>query len=205
MYGSTRKDVGAGVLPQRGDQVGERESLNVDGKDAAVVAQAATDPRSRTDSISDPPRVTQPPGLLVPYLACTHNEWTGRSREHHKSNCSAEVRPPRPEAVCCADPLTHNSQRHPHQAAPLRSSTSDRTCLLVLSLKTIPLGWCVGLRPPTEEPVLTHSAGNAVLAAITAIVSANIVLVAYIVVSICEERSALLVSPPSQQESKKDR
>ncbi|KAI0729353.1 hypothetical protein C8Q72DRAFT_829198 [Fomitopsis betulina] len=47
--------------------------------------------------------------------------------------------------------------------------------------------------------------GNAVLAAITAIVSANIVLVAYIVVSIREERSALLVSPPSQQESKKDR
>ncbi|EPT02748.1 hypothetical protein FOMPIDRAFT_1047484 [Fomitopsis schrenkii] len=45
--------------------------------------------------------------------------------------------------------------------------------------------------------------GNAVLAAITAVVSANIVLVAFVVLSIREERAAL--SQPAQQESKKDR
>lgn len=51
--------------------------------------------------------------------------------------------------------------------------------------------------------MLTPSAGNAVLAAITAVVSANIVLVAFVVLSIREERAAL--SQPAQQESKKDR
>ena len=60
----------------------------------------------------------------------------------------------------------------------------------------------------TDPPANAHSLaliGNAVLAAITAIVSANIVLVAYIILSIREERAAVAVSPPSQQESKKDR
>ncbi|KAH9938561.1 uncharacterized protein B0H18DRAFT_967781 [Fomitopsis serialis] len=51
--------------------------------------------------------------------------------------------------------------------------------------------------------------GNTVLAAITAIVAANVVLVSYIVMSIREERAALLVSPPSRNEpvdeSKKER
>ncbi|KZT71579.1 hypothetical protein DAEQUDRAFT_724113 [Daedalea quercina L-15889] len=49
--------------------------------------------------------------------------------------------------------------------------------------------------------------GNAVLAAITAIVAANIVLVSYVVLSIREERAALLVSPPSRNEpeSKKEK
>ncbi|TFY59794.1 hypothetical protein EVJ58_g5553 [Rhodofomes roseus] len=42
--------------------------------------------------------------------------------------------------------------------------------------------------------------GNAVLAAITAIVAANVVLVTYVILSIREERAALLVSPASRKE-----
>ena len=59
--------------------------------------------------------------------------------------------------------------------------------------------WCA------RERVFTRSTGNTVLAAITAIVSANIILVTFIVMSIRDERAALPVAPTSQQESKKDR
>ncbi|KZT12806.1 uncharacterized protein LAESUDRAFT_16935 [Laetiporus sulphureus 93-53] len=51
--------------------------------------------------------------------------------------------------------------------------------------------------------------GNTTLAAVTAIVTANVVLVAYIIMSVREERQATLVSPsppaPLPVESKKER
>ncbi|PCH41269.1 hypothetical protein WOLCODRAFT_118552 [Wolfiporia cocos MD-104 SS10] len=47
--------------------------------------------------------------------------------------------------------------------------------------------------------------GNTTLAAITAIVAANSVLVAFIVVSIREERQAVAQTPHQPVESKKDR
>ena len=101
--------------------------------------------------------------------------------------------------------LPFASQRCARQTHHLCALPRNCPNIIILPIKRLPLGWLVSyIRRMLVAFLSSSRAGNTVFAAITAIVAANLVLVAYIIESVREESRAA-ARERQQAESKKNK